>query len=210
MKGNAGVYMRENSSQKPPADHWHGREQYEKTTNARNRKVTSPTAPRGGEVFSRNIIENTQHNKTKTYYTDPYIAPHHVTREQGTLVAPRLWADEGVGRANLNEHEKTDSPAPQIATRLPRPWPDTERRGGGRTKFKYVKKRPTSSQNARNTTNNSKTRTPNLITQTKKKRKISEEWWRHGSQLATTARRDSSTLRRIPRGNAMAMWTCRH
>ena len=27
-------------------------------------------------------------------------------REQGTLVAPRRWAEEGIGRANLNEHEK--------------------------------------------------------------------------------------------------------
>ena len=27
-------------------------------------------------------------------------------REQGTLVAPRLWAEEGVGRANMNKHEK--------------------------------------------------------------------------------------------------------
>ena len=34
--------------------------------------------------------------------------------EQGTLVAPRLWAEEGVGRANLSKHEKSDSPAPQV------------------------------------------------------------------------------------------------
>ena len=27
-------------------------------------------------------------------------------REQGTLVAPGLWAEEGVGREKLNKHEK--------------------------------------------------------------------------------------------------------
>ena len=27
-------------------------------------------------------------------------------RERGTLVAPRLWVEEGVGRGNLNEREK--------------------------------------------------------------------------------------------------------
>ena len=27
-------------------------------------------------------------------------------REQGTLVAPALWAEEGVGKAKLNKHEK--------------------------------------------------------------------------------------------------------
>ena len=28
-------------------------------------------------------------------------------REQGTLVPPRLWAEEGVGRARLDKHEKS-------------------------------------------------------------------------------------------------------
>ena len=28
-------------------------------------------------------------------------------REQGTLVAPQLWAEEGVGWTKLNEHEKS-------------------------------------------------------------------------------------------------------
>ena len=37
----------------------------------------------------------------------PYIALYHVTREQGTLVAPRLWAEEGVGRAKLNNEKAT-------------------------------------------------------------------------------------------------------
>ena len=36
----------------------------------------------------------------------PAIALYHVTREQGTLVAPRLWAEEGVDRAKINSDEK--------------------------------------------------------------------------------------------------------
>ena len=61
-------------------------------------KVATPTAPLRGEVFSRkNKVERTQNTK---------IALRHVTRQQGTLVAPRLWAEEGVGRAKLNNDEK--------------------------------------------------------------------------------------------------------
>ena len=33
-------------------------------------------------------------------------AMYHVMRKQCTLDAPRLWAEEGVGRAKLNKHEK--------------------------------------------------------------------------------------------------------
>ena len=36
----------------------------------------------------------------------PYIALYHVPRKQGTLVAPQLWAEEGVGRAKLNKDER--------------------------------------------------------------------------------------------------------
>ena len=36
----------------------------------------------------------------------PYITLYHVTHEQGTLVAPRLWAEESVGRAKLNNDVK--------------------------------------------------------------------------------------------------------
>ena len=31
-------------------------------------------------------------------------------RKQGTLVVPRLWAEEGVGRAKLNDDEKATAP----------------------------------------------------------------------------------------------------
>ena len=35
------------------------------------------------------------------------IALYHLMREQDTLVAPRLWAEEGVERSNLKEGEPT-------------------------------------------------------------------------------------------------------
>ena len=46
------------------------------------------------------------HTRDKIRHTDPYIALYHVTREQGTLVAPQLGAEEGVGRAQLDNDEK--------------------------------------------------------------------------------------------------------
>ena len=62
---------------------------------------------RGGSVQTKNKkVEQIQHTKYIRWHTDPYIALYHVTREQGTLVAPRLWAEEGVGRAKLNNDEK--------------------------------------------------------------------------------------------------------
>ena len=33
-------------------------------------------------------------------------APYHVMREHCNLIAPSLWAEKGVGGANLIEHEK--------------------------------------------------------------------------------------------------------
>ncbi len=60
-------------------------------------KVSTPTAPLGEEVFRRKKTKqnkcNTQNIKTDT--------------QTRTLVAPRLWAEEGVGRANLNYDKKT-------------------------------------------------------------------------------------------------------
>ena len=50
---------------------------------------------------------------------------------QITLAAPRLGAEEGVGRTTKkNEHEKPTVPCLCLAARLPRPWPRTE--WGGR------------------------------------------------------------------------------
>ena len=71
-------------------------------------KVATRTAPLGEEVFRRkkDKVDQIQHIRNKKGQTDPHIALYHVTREQGTLVAPRLWAEEGVGRAKLNNDEK--------------------------------------------------------------------------------------------------------
>ena len=48
VKGNTGANSREESCQKPPADHWHGGGLDEATTNTRypEWKVTPPTSPR--------------------------------------------------------------------------------------------------------------------------------------------------------------------
>ena len=63
-------------------------------------KVATLTAPLGGKVFRRETkVKQVQHTNDKRCNTDPYIARYHVTREQGTLVAPRLWAEGGVGKA---------------------------------------------------------------------------------------------------------------
>ena len=63
---------------------------------------------RGGSVWPKKESRTNATHKKYIYifHTGPYIALHHVTREQGTLVAPRLWAEEGVGRAKLNNDEK--------------------------------------------------------------------------------------------------------
>ena len=54
-------------------------------------------------------------------------------REQGTLVAPRLWAEEGVGRANMNKHEKPAVPHLRQRRDPPDPSPPLGGGGGGRT-----------------------------------------------------------------------------
>ena len=70
-------------------------------------KEATLTAPLGGKCLDKkNKVEQIQHTKDIRRHTDPYITQYHVTREQGTLVAPRLWAEEGVGRAKLNNDEK--------------------------------------------------------------------------------------------------------
>ena len=53
-------------------------------------------------------------------------------REQGTLVAPRLWAEEGVERANLNEHETPTVLRPKWRRNYSDPGP-TLSEGVGRT-----------------------------------------------------------------------------
>ena len=86
-----------------------------------------------GEKCLAEKVERIQYTKNKNN-THSRMALYHVMREQGTLVASRFWAEKGVGRANLNEHTKPDSPAPQIATGdYPDPGPtlSVRARGGG-------------------------------------------------------------------------------
>ena len=64
------------------------------------------TAPLGGEVFIRKKkVNQIQHTNDIRWHTDPNIDLYHVAREQGTLF-PRLWAEEGVGRPELNNDKK--------------------------------------------------------------------------------------------------------
>ena len=90
--------------------------------------------------------------------TVPYTALYHVMREQGALVAPRSWAEEGVGRANLNEHEKPTVLRLKWRREHPDPGPA---QGGGASAGLGKKERtaPHPVKNARNTTNNPKTKT---------------------------------------------------
>ena len=103
-------------------------------------------------------------------------------REQGTLVAPRPWAEEGVGRASLNEHEKPTV----LRLRWRRDYPDpgpTLSGGVGRTEKKW--KEPSHIQTKSSKSHkqakdkNSKPHNP------RKKRKTLEERRRLESQLAT-------------------------
>ena len=53
--------------------------------------------------------------------------------EQGTLVAPRLLAEEGVGRAKLDKHEKPAVLRLGQRREHPDPGPAQARVGAGRT-----------------------------------------------------------------------------
>ena len=94
MEGNTGANTREKSCEKPPAGHRQGGGLDEETTNTRDGRCQHlHTAPLGEEVFRRKK-QKTKQNK----YNTQNINDDTQTR---TLVAPRLWAEEGVGRAIL-------------------------------------------------------------------------------------------------------------
>ena len=116
MKGSTGSNTREKSYQKPPAGHRHDGGLDEETTNNRNgRWHHLQPRERGGMLSRKKIEQKTTYKKNKKMtHTVPHITLYHVMREQGTLVAPRLWADKGAIRANLNKIPKGGSPAPQI------------------------------------------------------------------------------------------------
>ena len=124
-----------------------GRDKRRKPT--QNGKVAQPTVPRGGEVPSRKGISkgkkknkakknNVHHKGKKAKHTVLcYCVSSHIT-----LAAPRLGADEGVGRTTKkNELEKPTVPRLCLAARLPRPWPRTEWGGrrDGRNAYRRAK-----------------------------------------------------------------------
>ena len=58
---------------------------------------------RGGSVKQKKAKYNNTTNKIKD---ETKMALYHVTRKQGTLIASRFWAEEGAGRAKLNNDGK--------------------------------------------------------------------------------------------------------
>ena len=93
-----------------------------------------------------------------------YIALYHVTREQGNLVALRLWAEEGVGRAKLTTTKKRQSCASDSGV-LPEPWPGTEQ-GVRQDDFLFERIAPKPNQDSEHH-RQPKDKESNLITQTK-------------------------------------------
>ena len=63
-------------------------------------------SPARGRSVEPKQVEQIQHKNIKRQHTVTYIALYYVVRQQGTLVDPRLWAEEVVGRAKLNKHVK--------------------------------------------------------------------------------------------------------
>ena len=87
---------------------------------------------------------------------------YHVTRDQGTLVAPRLWAEDGVGRAKLNNDEIATALRSDSGV-LPQPWLVTEQ-GVRHDRKKTIMERtaPNPDEDSQDTTNNPKTKTQTL------------------------------------------------
>ena len=112
---------------------WRGGRQEAKTHTKRKGGTTH--SPARGKVPSRTRIskEKTKQRAPKRKETKHTVLCYCVS-SQLTLAAPRLGAEEGVGRTakKENEHEKPTVPCLSLAARLPGPWPSTER-GVGRT-----------------------------------------------------------------------------
>ena len=146
----------------------------------------SPARGRNVQPKKRKKIQHKQR-----YHTVPYIALYHDMREQGSLVAPRLRVEEGVGRAELNKHENPTV----LRLRWRRDYPDlgpTLGGGVGRTEKKMVRTalHPDKKLGIPQTKNkNSKPHNP------EKKLKTLEERRGLESQLVTAAPRGPSTLR---------------
>ena len=131
LKGDIGAKTRKTMpkhSRGPPARRgggWRG----EKTTNARNGRCHYLQSLEGEKCLAENIAR-IQHNKI----TNSPVSRYEGT--EGALVTPQLGAEEGDDKAQFELTQKNDSPVPQIATSLSRPWPDTERWGSAGLKRK--------------------------------------------------------------------------
>ena len=83
-----------------------GRDKRRKRT--RNGKVAQPTVPRGGEVSSRKrIAERKQNNVHRKEKKTKHTVLCHCVSSQITLAAPRLGAEEGVGRTTKKQKTNT-------------------------------------------------------------------------------------------------------
>ena len=107
-----------------------GRDKRRKPT--RKERWHNPQSREGGRCLAENAYpkrrqNNVYHKGNNTKHT----VLCHCVSSLITLAAPRLGAEEGVGRTTRkNEHEKPTVPCLCLAARLPRPWPRTE--WGGR------------------------------------------------------------------------------
>ena len=111
IEGNTGANTREKSCEKPPAGHRQSGGVRRGSDEYPGWKVSTPTAPLGEEVFRRQ--KKTKQNKYNTQNTKE-------DTQTRALVAPRLWAEEGVGRAKLN-NDKRRQPCASDSGVLPEP-----------------------------------------------------------------------------------------
>ena len=90
---------KENQSQNPPAGYHRGGGGDKRRKPTQNGKVAQPTVPGGGRCLAENAYQkrkqnNVHHKGNKTKHT----VLCHCVRSQITLAAPRLGAEEGVGK----------------------------------------------------------------------------------------------------------------
>ena len=133
LKDNTGAKTRKTKVKTlPQATIVAGGARQEAKTNTKWKGGITHSPARGGRCLAENAYQkrkqnNLHHKGKKTKHT----VLCYCVSSQLTLAAPRLGAEEGVGRTTKkNEHEKPTVPCLCLAARLPRPWPRTE--WGGR------------------------------------------------------------------------------
>ena len=98
---------KENQSQNPPAGYHRGGGEDKRRKPTQNGKVAQPTVPRGGRCLAEHAYQkrkqnNVHHEGKKTKRT---VLCYGVS-SQLTLAAPRLGAEEGVGRTKIETKTK--------------------------------------------------------------------------------------------------------